>query len=100
MLSLSYLKASQASFAALYDGHPVTVIGTYMVIYILVTALSLPGTTVMTLSGILSPRLLVSFAVLGLLPITVKRLMEWYRIKKGKSQIILEHEEMPADLIS
>jgi len=201
--SLTYLKASQEAFAALYAQHRVMVIGTYMIIYILVTSLSLPGATVLTLaggaflgllvgtvvvsfastigatlacfvsrfllrdwvqnkfgdkletinrgiqnegafylftlrlipvfpffvinllmgltkmrlityywvsqvgmlagtivyvnagkelakidslSGILSPGLLISFAILGLFPITVKKLMKWYRNKKGKPQ--------------
>jgi uncharacterized membrane protein YdjX (TVP38/TMEM64 family) len=39
-----------------------------------------------SLSGILSPSLLISFAILGLFPITVKRLMKWYQAKKGKPQ--------------
>jgi uncharacterized membrane protein YdjX (TVP38/TMEM64 family) len=201
--SLTYLKASQEAFATLYAQHRVMVIGTYMIIYILVTGLSLPGATVLTLaggaflgllvgtvvvsfastigatlacfvsrfllrdwvqnkfgdkletinrgiqdegafylftlrlipvfpffvinllmgltkmrlityywvsqvgmlagtivyvnagkelakidslSGILSPGLLISFAILGLFPITVKKLMKWYRNKKGKPQ--------------
>jgi uncharacterized membrane protein YdjX (TVP38/TMEM64 family) len=50
-LSLSYIKASQESFAALYARHLVQMIGIYMLIYILVTALSLPGATVLTLAG-------------------------------------------------
>lgn len=50
-LSLSYIKASQESLAALYARHLVLVIGTYMIIYILVTALSLPGAAVLTLAG-------------------------------------------------
>ena len=50
-LALGYIKASQARFAAMYAGHPVAVIGSYMGIYILVTALSLPGAAVMTLGG-------------------------------------------------
>ena len=50
-LSLDYLKTQQATFAALYDGHPVMVIGVYLLIYIVVTALSLPGAVVMTLAG-------------------------------------------------
>ena len=214
-LSLSYLKASRASFAALYDGHPVTVVGSYMVIYILVTALSLPGAAVLTLaggalfglavgtvavsfastigatlacffarflfrdwvqsklgdklqmvnrgienegafylftmrlipvfpffvinlvmgltkmslftfywvsqigmiagtvvymnagkelaridslSGILSLRLLLSFAILGVFPITVKKLMGWYRTKKGRPEIAPGQKETPPDL--
>jgi len=34
-----------------------------------------------SLSGILSPTLILSFAVLGLFPITVKKLMAWYRLR-------------------
>ena len=212
--SLSYLKEYQESFAVLYSKHQVIVIGTYMLIYIVVTALSLPGAAVMTLaggalfgfvvgtilvsfastigatlacfvsrfllrdwvqkkfgdklksinkgiqdegafylftmrlipvfpffvinlvmgltkmplitfywvsqvgmfpgtmvyinagkelakidslSGILSPSLLISFAILGLFPITVKKLMTWYRAKKGTSQDISVPEEPSAD---
>ena len=50
-ITFSYLKASKESFATLYAQHRVLVIGAYMLIYILVTALSLPGATVMTLAG-------------------------------------------------
>jgi uncharacterized membrane protein YdjX (TVP38/TMEM64 family) len=212
--SLSYLKTSQESFAALYSQHQAMVIGGYMIIYIVVTALSLPGAAVLTLaggalfgfvvgtvvvsfastigatlacfvsrfllrewvqkkfgdrlqsvnkgiqdegafylftmrlipvfpffvinllmgltnmslatfywvsqvgmfagtmvyinagkelakidslSGILSPSLLISFAILGLFPITVKKLMKWYRTKKGKPQEISVPEESSTD---
>ena len=37
-----------------------------------------------SLSGIMSPSLIASFAILGLFPITVKKLMGWYRARKGK----------------
>ena len=50
-LTLSYLKASQVKFTALYEGNRILVISIYMLIYILVTALSLPGAAVMTLAG-------------------------------------------------
>lgn len=50
-LTLSYLKASQAKFTVLYEGNRMLVIGIYMLIYIIVTALSLPGAAVMTLAG-------------------------------------------------
>jgi len=50
-LSLGYIKGSQARFEALYVAHPVLVIGGYMLLYILVTGLSLPGAAVMTLAG-------------------------------------------------
>jgi uncharacterized membrane protein YdjX (TVP38/TMEM64 family) len=50
-LTLSYIKDSQARFQSLYADNAVLVIATYMVIYILVTSLSLPGAAVMTLAG-------------------------------------------------
>jgi len=50
-LTLDYLKESQARFADLYQAKPVMVIGVYMAIYILVTALSLPGAVILTLAG-------------------------------------------------
>jgi uncharacterized membrane protein YdjX (TVP38/TMEM64 family) len=50
-LTLDYLKASQDKFSQLYGENRLTVIATYMAIYIAVTALSLPGAAVMTLAG-------------------------------------------------
>ena len=50
-LSLDYLKASQENFQQLYQSHRFGVIAAYMGIYIVVTALSLPGAAVMTLAG-------------------------------------------------
>lgn len=50
-LTLEYLKASQEHFQRLYQEHRLGVIGTYLLIYITVTALSLPGAVVMTLAG-------------------------------------------------
>ena len=49
--SLSFLKEYQESFSVLYSEQQAVVIGTYMLIYIVVTALSLPGAAVMTLAG-------------------------------------------------
>ncbi len=212
--SLSYLKEYQESFATLYSQHQAMVIGAYMLIYIVVTALSLPGAATLTLvggamfgfvvgtvvvsfastigatlacfvsrfllrewvqkkfgdklqsinkgiqdegafylftlrlipifpffvinlvmgltkmslmtfywvsqvgmlagtmvyinagkemakidslSGILSPSLLISFVILGLFPITVKKLMKWYRARKGKPQDIPGPEEPSVD---
>ena len=65
--SLEYLKSSQAEFAALYVNHPAAVIGVYFVIYVAVTALSIPGAAVMTLAagaifGLLAGTVIVSFA--------------------------------------
>lgn len=50
-LSLEYLKDSQVRFQQLYQQHRIAVLGTYMLIYVVVTALSLPGAAVMTLAG-------------------------------------------------
>jgi uncharacterized membrane protein YdjX (TVP38/TMEM64 family) len=50
-LTLDYLKASQDKFTQLYVNHRLAVIAVYMTIYIVVTALSLPGAAVMTLAG-------------------------------------------------
>lgn len=65
--TLSYIKESQGKFAALYSDHRFMVIAAYMVIYILVTSLSLPGAAIMTLAGgalfgLLIGTVVVSFA--------------------------------------
>ena len=46
-LTLDYLKSSQEKFAILYNNNQIAVIAVYMLIYIAVTALSLPGAAVM-----------------------------------------------------
>lgn len=66
-LSLSYLKQSQERFSGLYEQHTLLVFGTYFVLYVLSTALSLPGATVLTIGagalfGFWTGMLLVSFA--------------------------------------
>ena len=66
-LTLSFLKAQQARFAALYAANPLMVLGTYTLIYIVVTALSLPGAAVMSLAGgglfgLITGTIVVSFA--------------------------------------
>jgi uncharacterized membrane protein YdjX (TVP38/TMEM64 family) len=50
-LTLSYIKTQQHKFSLLYSDHPLKFIAGYMAIYILVTSLSLPGASVMTLAG-------------------------------------------------
>ena len=65
--SLAYLKNSQAQFAELYQARPVLVIGSYFVLYVAVTALSLPGAAILTLAGgavfgLLVGTVIVSFA--------------------------------------
>ncbi|WP_031387454.1 TVP38/TMEM64 family protein [Desulfonatronum thiodismutans] len=50
-LSLDYIKDSQQRFQTLYVEKTAKVIAVYMVVYILVTSLSLPGAAIMTLAG-------------------------------------------------
>lgn len=66
-LTLGYIKASQQRFELLYNEHQFLVIAGYMLMYILVTSLSLPGAAVMTLAGgalfgLLTGTVVVSFA--------------------------------------
>jgi pyruvate/2-oxoglutarate dehydrogenase complex dihydrolipoamide dehydrogenase (E3) component/uncharacterized membrane protein YdjX (TVP38/TMEM64 family) len=50
-LSLDYVKSQQAAFATLFAQRPVLVVGVFMAVYIAVTALSLPGATILTLAA-------------------------------------------------
>ena len=66
-LTLDALKSGQATFAGWYQHSPWLVAGAYFVIYVAVTALSLPGAVVMTLAGgalfgLWTGTLIVSFA--------------------------------------
>jgi uncharacterized membrane protein YdjX (TVP38/TMEM64 family) len=66
-LTLDYLKGSQERFQELYQQRRFMVIGIYMAVYIVVTALSLPGAAVMTLAGgalfgLVTGTVVVSFA--------------------------------------
>jgi pyruvate/2-oxoglutarate dehydrogenase complex dihydrolipoamide dehydrogenase (E3) component/uncharacterized membrane protein YdjX (TVP38/TMEM64 family) len=66
-LTLEAIKASQQTFAAWFATSPWLVAGAYFLIYVAVTALSLPGAAVMTLAGgaffgLWTGLLLVSFA--------------------------------------
>jgi len=66
-LSFEQLKASQASFDQLYAQQPVTVAAIYFGVYVLATALSIPGAVIITLAGgavfgLWQGLLLVSFA--------------------------------------
>ena len=65
--SLDYLKQSQQGFATLYHERPVPVLLAFVGVYLLVTALSLPGATILTLAagagfGLLVGTIVVSFA--------------------------------------
>ena len=66
-LSLDALKQGQEKFQNLYRANPAAVLGTFFAIYVLVTALSLPGAAIMTLAagalfGLVTGTILVSFA--------------------------------------
>jgi pyruvate/2-oxoglutarate dehydrogenase complex dihydrolipoamide dehydrogenase (E3) component/uncharacterized membrane protein YdjX (TVP38/TMEM64 family) len=66
-LSLAYLKSRQAELAGWYAAEPWKVAGLFFGVYVLVTALSLPGAVIMTLAagaifGLATGTLLVSFA--------------------------------------
>ncbi len=66
-LTLDALKARQAELAALREGSPWTVAAVFFVVYVAVTALSLPGAAIMTLAagalfGLVAGTVLVSFA--------------------------------------
>jgi len=50
-LSLAYVKSRQEWLVDMYARHTLWTIGAYMLVYIAVTALSLPGAAVMTLAG-------------------------------------------------
>jgi pyruvate/2-oxoglutarate dehydrogenase complex dihydrolipoamide dehydrogenase (E3) component/uncharacterized membrane protein YdjX (TVP38/TMEM64 family) len=50
-LSFEQLKSSQASFAYLHAEQPLTVAAVYFLIYVLATALSIPGAVIITLAG-------------------------------------------------
>jgi len=91
-LTLEYIKASQSKLQELYLGNRVLVIISYMVSYIAVTALSLPGAVVLTLAGgglfgLVVGTLAVSFAstIGATLACLVSRffLREWVQNKFG-----------------
>ncbi|MGV0959065.1 MAG: FAD-dependent oxidoreductase [Limnohabitans sp.] len=50
-LNFEQLKASQASFAQLHAEQPLAVAVVYFLVYVLATALSFPGATIITLAG-------------------------------------------------
>ena len=50
-LSLTWLKQSQASLAAIHAEQPLAVIVSYFWVYVLSTALSLPGAAILTMAG-------------------------------------------------
>lgn len=92
LLSLASVKASQQHFAAVYADNRFAVVAVYMAMYIAVTALSLPGATVLTLAGgalfgLRAGILIISFAssIGATLACIVSRyvLRDWVRKKFG-----------------
>lgn len=92
-LTLGALKAGQATFAGWYQNAPWLVAGAYFVIYVVVTALSLPGAAVMTLAGgalfgLWTGTLLVSFAssIGATLAFLASRFLfrDWVQARYGK----------------
>ena len=66
-LSLEALKERQAALDALYAARPLATIGSFFLVYVAVTALSLPGAAILTLAagalfGLATGTLVVSFA--------------------------------------
>jgi len=66
-LSLEFIKSQQQTINEYYQQHTVITLLAYFALYVLVTALSLPGAAVMTLAagaifGLLSGVIMVSFA--------------------------------------
>jgi dihydrolipoamide dehydrogenase len=66
-LTLDYLKTQQATIDAYYQANPLQTAAIFFLIYVAVTALSLPGAAIMTLAagaifGLLAGTVLVSFA--------------------------------------
>ena len=67
LLTLEGLKGSMAQFSQWREQSPVLVIGAFFLLYVLVTALSLPGAAILTLAagalfGLLEGLIIVSFA--------------------------------------
>src|SRR5688500_12458024 len=66
-LTLASLKARQAELAAFVDARPLVAVAAFFLLYVAVTALSLPGAAILTLAagaifGLLEGTLIVSFA--------------------------------------
>lgn len=65
--NLEYIKSHKESFTSYYNQNPLLTLGVFFGIYVAVTALSLPGAAVLTLTagalfGVLTGAILVSFA--------------------------------------
>ncbi|NMG46496.1 SidA/IucD/PvdA family monooxygenase [Azoarcus communis] len=88
-LSLQALKAQQAAIADYQASHPVRIVGVYFIIYVVATALSLPGAALLTLAGgaifgLLWGTVIVSFA--STLGATLAFLMSRFLLRDWVSQ--------------
>ena len=66
-LSLDYIKEKQADFQIFYDNNPALTISLFFLVYVLTTALSIPGATILTLMagasfGFVTGTIIASFA--------------------------------------
>jgi pyruvate/2-oxoglutarate dehydrogenase complex dihydrolipoamide dehydrogenase (E3) component/uncharacterized membrane protein YdjX (TVP38/TMEM64 family) len=91
-LSLEYIKGQQANFSDFYKENALLAIGAYTLVYIVSTALSLPGAALLTLLagalfGIVTGTILVSFAstIGATLAFLVSRLLlrDWVQNRFG-----------------
>lgn len=91
-LTLEYLKGQQADFSVFYKENTVLAIGAYTLIYIISTALSLPGAALLTLLagalfGLITGTIIVSFAstIGATLAFTISQLLlrDWVQNKFG-----------------
>ena len=65
--SVEYLQSQRSALDAYYAAHPALTIGAFLLVYVAVTGLSLPGATILTLAagaifGLLAGTVIVSFA--------------------------------------
>ncbi len=65
--SVEYLQSQRSALDAYYSAHPALTIGAFLLVYVAVTGLSLPGATILTLAagaifGLLAGTVIVSFA--------------------------------------
>ena len=95
-LTLDYLKSQQQVFNDYYQQNRLLTLGIYFIIYVVVTALSLPGAAVMTLAGgalfgFWYALLLVSFAssIGATLSFLVSRILlrDWVQGRFGRQLI-------------
>ncbi|WP_075791326.1 FAD-dependent oxidoreductase [Massilia putida] len=98
--NLGFLKSSQDALRASYDAHPMQSIAAFAALYILATALSVPGAALMTLAGgaifgLGLGALIVSFAasIGATLAFLASRhlLRDWVRARFGRKLDTIDH---------